>query len=277
MANTDTDDSQSLMMQNMARPVSGTYPEAVRRNSTDSPEVTYVNGLRPQKTPESYPEIVNEGSIGSPYTQSPDDSGMIAPHDFHKTSRKNFALLVALGVFLFTALALSTGLGIPLAQCRNKLNPDGYAPIPALNVTSVKKGKFCNKNGNLTRNQRYYASDTFSFDLYCAKEFRESSEAFDPFTKNRVAKGVIRDIVAIVAYSVPDCISACTSMNEIVKAGNSSSPPCQSITFVPNMQETVIGERGNCFLKNATINDLNSAYVNLDAVSAEVHRLRNER
>lgn len=265
-------------MESTRRPPSGSFPEVVHPYGTDSPEVSCEDGLHLHAThpsPASSSKILNDEPPNSTYiSYSPSNSGKVRMHDFHKTSRKTFALLCGLAVFLFTAIALSTGLGIPLAKCRNELDPEKYAPLAATDVVSVQKGKFCNSKGVLTRDAQYNVSSTFHFDLYCGREFQRGGSAFDPVTKSGIPNGTVQDIMVVVAYSVPDCINACASMNLLASAGNSTSPPCQSVTFLANMKDSVASRQGNCFLKNATINDLSSAESNVDAVSAEVHRLR---
>lgn len=274
-----------LIMQTKQRPLSGSFPEVVLPHNTDSPEVSYEDGLHFHKSPVSTSRTLGDEppeSVNTTYSaiksETSETRDLDEPaYETRKTSHRKLPWLLALGVFLLTATALGAGLGVPLAKCQSKLNPNSYAPIPASNVTSVQTGKFCDSDGNLTRKSKLYtASAVFHFDLYCGKDFRAGYQAFNPVTQSGIANGTITDLVAIVAYSVTDCINACVSMNNLVQAGNSDSPPCQSITFLPNMKDLVLTEWGNCFLKNATINDLTSAYDNVDAVSAEVYRLRKE-
>lgn len=201
------------------------------------------------------------------------EHGIVPMHGFKKTTRKKFATLVALGVFLFTALALSTGLGIPFAKCRNRFSPNSYAPLPPSNINSLKFNGFCNQNGELTRPSIYNTSGNTQFDLFCGSDFTSGLPALNPSTG--ATDGRVRDIIAIVAYSVGNCIEACASMNKLAIQVDFQNPRCQSVTFSSKMKTFLSEQGGNCFLKNATLASLNQANDDDSTyVSAEVHSLR---
>lgn len=264
-------------MQNTTRTDDATLPEVVPVESTNKDNTIYHHYSwfeRPIPTSDNGSDAPIT-SITNPYSHAIEES-TIGVKGFHKTWRKNFALLVALGIFLFTALALSTGLGIPLAKCRNRVSPDGYAALGPLKVNLVKMDAFCNKNGKLTRNSTYEVNESFHFDLYCGVKFNPGLPAYDAIARNGVANGTIQNILSIVSYSVSDCINACASMNKVAKAGDSTNPPCQSITFLAGMGAAVTQHDGNCFLKAATVNNLNDGVSDNNAISAEVGRLRKE-
>lgn len=287
MAGSNVQDTSPLMMEPTTRPESAALPEVVPVESLHGRPMRHEDSWYAQPQLLSPPSASNSSSnlpqtaITAPYPQSslyPEVSDTVGLKGFHKTSRRKFALLVALAVFLFTSVALSTGLGIPLAKCRNRLVPSNYAPVTASKVESVRKNDFCDKNGQLTRDSRFTArGGNGHFDLHCGLVFSASLPAYDPATDNGLANGAIQNRIVIVAYSVADCIQACATMNSIAKAGNSSSPPCQSITFLPDMAAELEKNGGNCFIKNATVNDLNLANKDPTAVSAEVQRLRGEQ
>ena len=54
----------------------------------------------------------------------------------------------------------------------------------------------------------------------------------------------IKDIIAIISYSMDDCIEACSSVNEFAV-----SPACAGVTFKPTLSEF---PAGNCWLKTGT-------------------------
>jgi len=206
------------------------------------------------------------------------DGSTVGVKGFEKTSRKNFAALIALATFLFTALAIATGLGIPLAQCRNRLNPNNYSPLQPDKISNLKKGAYCNDRGQLTRDPLFTTRNgSASFDLKCGVILQEGLPALDPTSNVSSLQGTVRNIQTIVSYSVSDCIEACHSLNAMSedKEKNSENPKCQSVTFIPALSGALSqGYGGNCFLKNSTLFDLSQASVSVVAVSAEVHRLR---
>lgn len=269
------------------------------RPDTTLPEVVPVENLKantirhddsyykyPQPTQPFSPLGHSNQDSNSPYVSAVtpyphhtwNDGSTVGVKGSEKTSRKNFAALVALATFLFTALALAAGLGIPLAQCRNRLNPNHYAPLQPNKVNNLKRGAYCNDRGQLTRDTLFKTRNgSASFDLKCGVIFQEGLPALDPISNVSSSQGTVRNIQMIVSYSVSDCIEACHSLNALTenKEKNSESPKCQSVTFIPALAGALgQGYDGNCFLKNSTLFDLSQASVSVVAVSAEVHRLR---
>lgn len=261
-------------------------------DSSALPEVVPIEGLKSNpirhdddwymKPHTAYSPLSNSPYTSSPsqqtYAQTTTDNHSLRVQGFEKTSRKKFALLCVLATFLVTALVFGIGLGIPLALSRNKLAPNNYAVLPALQVDTLKKTGFCDKNGELTRSSLFTARDgSSSFDIECGVIFQEGLPAFDPTTNSNQPSGTVRNIAALVAYTVSDCIEACASFNNLTLNKIADSPKCQSITFISKLRGAVDGYGGNCFLKNATLQDLRQAAVSKEAaVSAEVHRLRNQ-
>ena len=287
MANFSITDTSPLIMQrplsSNARHDSAHYPEVVPVENLSSNTLRHESDwyLKPQHTSTSLPNSKDRLSPfqnGLLYPQPGLDDATIPVEGAGRTSRKKLALVCALFTFLFTALALSTGLGIPLAKCKNRLIGDNYRPLQPLQVNTVRKSNFCNSNGELTRDSIFTArNSSASFDLHCGVIFQAGLAAFDPKSTTAVPNGTVRNIAAITAYSVDDCISACVSLNTNEVNADTESPRCQSVTFIAQVQSSVNAYDGNCFLKNATVQDLNQASISKDsAVSAEVHRLRKE-
>lgn len=249
--------------------------EALKSNTIRHDETWYLN---PHTV---YSPLSNSPYTSSPsqqtYVQAPIDDHSLRVQSFEKTSRKKFALLCVLVTFLATALVFSIALGIPLALSRNKLDPNNYAVLPALQVDTLKKNGFCDNNGDLVGGSVFTTRDgSASFDIECGVIFQEGLPAYDPAANSKTPSGTVRNIAALVTYTVSDCLEACASLNNLTIDKVTDSPKCQSVTFITKLQGAVEGYGGNCFLKNSTLQDLGQAAVSKDAaVSAEVHRLRN--
>lgn len=261
-------------------------------NSSILPEVVPIEGLTSntiRHDEDSYlqPQTTRSPLSNFPYTNSPsqytypeattnDHSLRIQGSD--KTSREKFALLCVLATFIATALIFSIGLGMPLAKSRNKLAPNNYAVLPSSQVNTLKKNDFCDSKGDLTRDSVFTTrGGNASFDINCGVIYQEGLPAYDPTTTSGPAVGTVRNVAALVAYTVSDCIEACASLNDLTLNKIADSPKCQSITFISNLEGAVEAYDGNCFLKNATLQDLSQAAVSKEAaVSAEVHRLRTQ-
>jgi hypothetical protein len=69
---------------------------------------------------------------------------------------------------------------------------------------------------------------------------------------NAAQGGVIADIVGLVAYSVLDCIDACSVLNFKSKQWEVATR-CNSITFDTVMATTIGTVGGNCWLKNGSV------------------------
>lgn len=288
MAYLDAHDAHPLIMQH----------DADRRPETSLPEVVPVESLKENtiRHDDSYYKYSaptqpfsplahsNEGSSSaytSAVTSHPapwNDGSTIGVKGFEKTSRKKFAILVALAIFLLTALALGTGLGIPLAKCRNQLDPNNYAALQPLKINTLRKSAYCNNNGKLSGAPVFTTRNgDASFDLKCGVIFQEGLPAFDPANNGSKAKGTVRNIAAIVSYSVSDCLHACASLNNMTENVDQESPKCQSVTFIPAMKGALDMYDGNCFLKNSTLFQSDQASVSVSAVSAEVRKLRSQQ
>ena len=268
-----------------------------RRPDSSLPEVVPVeilkeNAIRHNDLYYKYPNPTqpfsplphsNQGN-SSPYTSAVtphpyqwNDSSSLGTKQVEKSSRKKFALLIALGTFILTGIAVAAGIGIPLFKLRARLNPDDYAPIQPLKVNTIKTSSYCNNQGRLSGDSLFTTQKgTASFDLKCGVILQEGLAAYDPVSNVSISKGTMRNIAAIVSYSVDDCLQACASLNAMAEDADKESPRCQSVTFIPEMKISVDLYEGNCFLKNSTLFDISQAGVNVEAVSAEVHGLRNE-
>ena len=91
---------------------------------------------------------------------------------------------------------------------------------------------------NLT-GQSYVSATGHTFTQFCNHDYPNGS-----FAAGNI--GTIRDITGIIAYSMNDCMDACSTMNQL-----QYGPVCAGVTFNAAMSMTY-ASRANCFLKNAT-------------------------
>lgn len=77
-----------------------------------------------------------------------------------------------------------------------------------------------------------------SFQFVCAMDYQGNSPAAQ-------RNGTVKDLVGLIAYSVDDCIEACSEMNEYLGG-------CGAITLKADMSLSVKLFRANCWLKNTS-------------------------
>ena len=127
-----------------------------------------------------------------------------------------------------------------------KVNLSNYTAEPALNVEL------------LFLDCPNIASDVFTtskeerFSLFCRHAFMSGSPAREG--------GVVADLVHIRAYSAEDCMEACSGFNFEQKRWNGTAR-CRAMTFRANMGTKVNQIGGNCWLKNDTLWDINTAEI----------------
>jgi hypothetical protein len=85
------------------------------------------------------------------------------------------------------------------------------------------------------------------------------------------AGGNITDIAAIVAYTIEDCIDACSAITfqtfiQDIKGG----PTCSGVTWFADAKAVTGVNNGNCWLKNGTLADGVSGRTAADCVSAQL-------
>ena len=77
---------------------------------------------------------------------------------------------------------------------------------------------------------------------------------------------VIANIVGILAYSVEDCITACSKANTYVQRWGGSK--CNSISFGSDLSILYPGNRANCWLKNDSLAEGQQGFQNQYYMSA---------
>ena len=67
------------------------------------------------------------------------------------------------------------------------------------------------------------------------------------------------DLIAIIVYSLNDCMHACASWNW----WKESSTPCVGVTFAAEMAPHILKDGGTCFLKKAIITNPSTGLTNV--------------
>jgi hypothetical protein len=63
----------------------------------------------------------------------------------------------------------------------------------------------------------------------------------------------IRDIAAIIAYTVEDCVDACSAITfQTMIQGYETGPTCSSVSWFADAKSVVGIGNGNCWLKSGT-------------------------
>lgn len=83
--------------------------------------------------------------------------------------------------------------------------------------------------------------------------------------------GNITDIAAIIAYTIEDCIDACSGINfqtflQRVEGG----PTCSSVSWTENAAASVAVGNGNCWLKKGTLRQGTSGTSSPGSISAQL-------
>ena len=121
-------------------------------------------------------------------------------------------------------------------------NLSNYSAPPMLNIDSLAL------NCPAINNTQYKSHFNQNFTYYCGVDFGNLKSS---------TGGNITDIAAIIAYSIEDCIDACSAINlQSALQGRLGALECTSITFLSaSTKETISFGGGNCWLKNGTLAD----------------------
>ncbi|GKU06855.1 hypothetical protein FLAG1_09726 [Fusarium langsethiae] len=110
---------------------------------------------------------------------------------------------------------------------------------------------------------RYKSNKGYEFKWWCGVNAPQGDRAKEG--------GVVFDYLALLSYSIDDCMEACGNMNQ-KDDDNNTGVRCRSIVFSKRMSAEMDGQNGNCWLKNASkseggnwgFKDPNFAYAELD-------------
>ncbi|KIX03479.1 uncharacterized protein Z518_07032 [Rhinocladiella mackenziei CBS 650.93] len=196
--------------------------------------------------------------------------------------KKGFSLLIVIITILLTTIivggAVGGGLGASLANCDSNQSSSeistttvthtvthtSASAVPTtslINYTVAAASTVSSLQMNCPSidNSLYSTHAQQSFQIYCNHDFWADLPA--------ASGGVIRNWAAIVAYTVHDCIEACSALN--VQADASGvNVRCRAMTFRRDLESQFDSSGGNCWLKNDTIADLGQAVMHDIAVSA---------
>ncbi|KEF54298.1 uncharacterized protein A1O9_09464, partial [Exophiala aquamarina CBS 119918] len=85
------------------------------------------------------------------------------------------------------------------------------------------------------------------YDLSCGVDMGNNIKDRDDSTK------VVADIVGIFAYSITDCLYACTNVNRFTETWKTgTAQQCKGVTWTYNMAQSNTSNSANCWLKNGT-------------------------
>ncbi|KAJ4005953.1 hypothetical protein NW766_010777 [Fusarium irregulare] len=142
-------------------------------------------------------------------------------------------------------------LGKQLADCKSSLSPtatqtmspestlcsaaepddnNGYAPVLAKDIANLTKPDECASPGGP---HKIASSGRLLYTYYCDFNAPSSSE--------------IHDQQRFLAYTLRDCIDACTNMNQLVKDNGAQ---CDSVVFSWALEKYPDNRKGNCWLKS---------------------------
>jgi len=189
--------------------------------STDSPKYTAERVVPPEpyfsKTPVG--EKHEFGPDHQPTTHNPFGLGSVA-----------FGLLVAAITCILTAAIVGGAVGGALGSKHNavvtttpsSLPANNYEPLSAASVNTTYFPYCPDQDGQTITTLK----DSATYELQC----------------NSNAYGV--DAMAIVAYSLDDCVQACTTLNTFNTITN-----CVGVNFWADMASSFYSSGGNCYLK----------------------------
>lgn len=177
-----------------------------------------------------------------------------------------------------TGAIIGGALGSQLSQARQLA-----VPASSGQPSQVSNSSFCNVASNQTSLENYQVPDITTvtslphkcdpttlfvnrrkdtFALSCGQDFNEGYAA---------EGGRLVNIVGILAYSLLDCLDACSMINEKNKeVGHPSILRCRSVAFAWTMGHYAPAQGGNCYLKNGTLpSDVTPMLVS-DIISAKL-------
>lgn len=107
---------------------------------------------------------------------------------------------------------------------------------------------------NLAAQDQISPINNESFTVRCQFNLPTGTDSQQTDSDGNVLKLV--DMIGIVAYTLVDCIRACSERTRQVKLlGLPVSETCRAVTFGTQLQSLVSGAGGNCWLKNGTADD----------------------
>ncbi|KAJ4328808.1 hypothetical protein N0V84_000818 [Fusarium piperis] len=213
------------------------------------------------KAPEVIPAF-NESSPASYY--APIDQ----QHQQTQKPRGPFGLSLWLFTVIIVAITAAIvgggvggGLGAALSNCQNSaskcsadsVDGDGsstttappasattsaafFTPTPATEIRNLTW--FCEK---AEQTKTIQLTSGFEFKVYCGTDGGGAN--------NAEGGGTLKDWVGLIAYSLEDCLHACTQMNAI-NDNQDTGAECKSVSFHATLAQSYKEWGGNCWLKD---------------------------
>jgi hypothetical protein len=230
-----------------------------------SPEVWRQRGGLEVHQAQAYPKNIHDSSTNRYPGPEPEcvDHKCKTEHQIPFGLRPlAFGGLVALATLIVVGAAVGGGLGSALANRINRQNAaqgpstvtktitasssptsssslyNNFAPPDPTNVVSL--ATVCPEQNN----QQYTTKRSEIFTYSCGEYFVGG----DPASGG----GLLATYTGFVAYTVEDCIEACSNMNGYTQSLG-TGPLCRAITFQPLLNQSYMANIGsNCWLFNST-------------------------
>ncbi|CAI6342500.1 unnamed protein product [Periconia digitata] len=165
--------------------------------------------------------------------------------------KSTFWLLVVVGILVVLVTVGGSVGGTLAVQSRNKEPPQTAStasPTSSLNSTTPS-------STTSSSNDRYTppaAQDVAFIDISCPANNKVVSSNGVSYTCIRGKNVGGQDVMAMVAFSLQQCVDACREMN---KLSSSTEEPCKGVILAEDLKERYInGNRANCWLKSSMQN-----------------------
>ncbi|KAH7268535.1 hypothetical protein MRS44_011198 [Fusarium solani] len=112
-----------------------------------------------------------------------------------------------------------------------------FTPTPASQIRNLTW--FCEE---AEQTKTIQLTSGFEFKVYCGTDGGGANSA--------EGGGALKDLVGIIAYSLEDCLQACTQMNAM-DDNQDTGVTCKSVSFRANIAQSYKQYGGNCWLKDA--------------------------
>lgn len=112
-----------------------------------------------------------------------------------------------------------------------------FTPTPASQIRNLTW--FCEE---AEQTKTIQLTSGFEFKVYCGTDGGGATSA--------EGGGALKDLVGIIAYSLEDCLQACTQMNAM-NDNQDTGVTCKSVSFRANIAQSYKQYGGNCWLKDA--------------------------
>ncbi|KAM5343469.1 hypothetical protein ACJ41O_012006 [Fusarium nematophilum] len=187
-----------------------------------------------------------------------------------------FAVVVALVTAVIVGGGVGGGLGGALSSCKSdydtctaqSASAASAAPVETIAPTECPTAETNDTSSAENDTAPYVPRAAASVDLLelnCPDDFRDartfkSNKGYEfkwycgvnaPAGSDSEEGGKVADLAPIIAYTIQDCLNACSAMIE--KFDNEGTGvECKSVVFSKKMSEELSNWGANCWLKNAT-------------------------